>query len=63
MILVNSRELNHDIIAILNLGGINHESSSVLAEDFNDEEDDEYEPNEEEDEGVRSAIDYGVNYS
>lgn len=49
----SSRELNHDIIAILNLGGIQQdETSSVLAEDFDDEEDDEYDPNEDDEDAV-----------
>lgn len=53
--IIYCRELDHDIIQILNLGGIQQgdETSSVLAEDFDDEEDDEYRPNDnEEDEAV-----------
>lgn len=47
---VYCRELDHDIISILNLGGINQEeTSSVLEEDFDEEEDDEYEPNNDDD--------------
>lgn len=53
----SSRELNHDIIAILNLGGIQQdETSSVLAEDFDDEEDDEYDPNEDDEDAVSEII-------
>lgn len=43
------RELDHDIISILHLGGIQtEETSSVLAQQFDDEEEDdeEYEPDD-----------------
>lgn len=44
---------------MLNLGGIQpEETSSVLEEDYGDEEDDEYEPNDCDDDGVRLELSF-----
>lgn len=53
------RELEHDIISMLNLGGIQpEETSSVLEEDYGDEEDDEYEPNDCDDDVVSFELSF-----
>lgn len=55
----NYRELDHDIIGLLNLGGVEPEAAlSVLNEDFDEADDDkEYDPNEDDDDDDEGVSD------